>query len=104
MTSSIAAAPERKAPVGAKEASPFENEDSDSGDYYIDAPSDIDLGEEFGSAMPVRDEDEIPDDGSELPDVEVVKKRISAKTQVLMEELFRTKIVKVQRVNPKKIR
>lgn len=54
--------------------------------------------------MPVRDEDIIPDDGTELPELEVVESRIPEKTRVLMEELFRAKLNKVQRINPKKIR
>ena len=53
--------------------------------------------------MPVREEDVIPDDGTELPSLDVVEKRIPEKTRVLMEELFRAKLNKVQRVNPKKI-
>lgn len=58
----------------------------------------------FGGAMPVREEDEVIDDGSELPSLEVVEARIPDKTKVIMEELFRAKLSKVQRVNPKKIR
>ncbi|MDQ8204573.1 hypothetical protein [Pelagicoccus sp. SDUM812003] len=58
----------------------------------------------LGSAMPVRDEDIVPEDGSELPDIDTLKKRIPEKTQVLMEELFRAKLQKVERVNPKKIK
>lgn len=73
-------------------------------DDYIDMPSDFDLAEELGSSMPVREEDVIPDDGTELPDLDVVTKRIPEKTLVLMEELFRAKLSKVQRVNPKKIK
>ncbi|EDY84890.1 hypothetical protein VDG1235_4524 [Verrucomicrobiia bacterium DG1235] len=91
--------------MGAPEASPFEPSETDESDEenYIDAPSDFDLAEELGSSMPVREEDEIPDDGTELPNIDVVKKRIPEKTQVLMEELFRAKLSRVQRVNPKKI-
>ncbi|MBK1876527.1 hypothetical protein [Pelagicoccus mobilis] len=62
------------------------------------------MAEIYGGAMPVREEDIIPDDGAELPDIEVVEKRIPEKTKVLMEELFRAKLTKVERVNPKKIR
>ncbi|MBC2605391.1 hypothetical protein [Pelagicoccus albus] len=67
-------------------------------------PSDFDLAEELGATMPILEEDILPDDGSELPELEAVEKRIPEKTRVLMEELFRAKLSKVQRVNPKKIR
>ncbi len=91
-------------PIGAPEASPFESRETESEAGYIDAPSDFDLAEELGSAMPVREEDVIPDDGTELPTLEMVEKRVPEKTRVLMEELFRAKLNKVQRVNPKKIK
>ena len=104
MKTSIAPAPERVAPVGAPEASPFPNEDTQGDVQHLDQPSAFDLAEEFGAAVPVRDEDIIPDDGTELPDLEVVEKRIPETTKVLMEELLRAKLTKVQRVNPKKIR
>ncbi len=84
--------------------SPFENSETEADENYIDAPSDFDLAEELGSSMPVREEDIIPDDGSELPTLDMVEKRIPEKTRVLMEELFRAKLNKVQRVNPKKIK
>lgn len=86
------------------ESSPFPNEETQVDEGYVDAPSEFDLAEEFGAAMPVRDEDLIPDDGAELPELEVVEKRIPEKTKLLMEELLRVKLTKVQRVNPKKIR
>ncbi len=54
--------------------------------------------------MPIREEDIIPDDGAELPSLEAVEQRIPEKTRVLMEELLRAKLNKVQRVNPKKIK
>lgn len=91
-------------PSGGQEASPFTPEETVADEGYIDGPSEFDLAEEFGASVPVKDEDLIPDDGTELPDVDVVKKRIPEKTQVLMEELFRAKLSKVQRINPKKIR
>ncbi|MDQ8182468.1 hypothetical protein [Pelagicoccus sp. SDUM812005] len=90
--------------MGAPEASPFENRETEGDEDYIDAPSEFDLAEELGSSMPIRDEDIIPDDGKELPPLEMVEKRIPEKTRVLMEELFRAKLSKVQRVNPKKIK
>ncbi|MDQ8187558.1 hypothetical protein [Pelagicoccus sp. SDUM812002] len=104
VTSEIAPAPERKTPVAAPEASPFEYKDTEADDNFIDAPSEFDLAEELGSSMPVLDEDIIPDDGKELPPLELVEQRIPEKTRVLMEELFRAKLNKVQRINPKKIK
>lgn len=90
--------------MGAPEASPFEDKETEAEGAYIDAPNEFDLAEELGSSMPVREEDIIPDDGAELPALETVEKRIPEKTRVLMEELFRAKLSKVQRVNPKKIK
>lgn len=103
MRSEIAAAPERQAPIGLPEASPFPQKESEADAGFIDAPSDFDLAEELGGGAPMRDEDVTPDDGTALPDLDVVTKRIPEKTRVLMEELFRAKLSKVQRVNPKKI-
>lgn len=58
----------------------------------------------FGGGAPAREEDAEPEAGGELPDLDAVSQKIPIKTQVLMEELFRAKLEKVQRVNPKKIR
>lgn len=92
-------------PVAPPEASPFRPEENDGGvDGALDVPNDFDLAEEFGGAAPVREEDLVPDDEGELPDIDQLRKRIPEKTQVLMEELFRAKLSRVQRVNPKKIR
>lgn len=87
------------------EASPFEPSETEAAEGYgIDAPDEFDLAEEFGGAAPMREEDVVPEDGDELPDIDALRKRIPEKTQVLMDELFRAKLSKVQRVNPKKIR
>ena len=67
-------------------------------------PSEADLAEMFGGGVPVKEEDETVEAGSPLPDIEAVRQKVPVKTQVLMEELFRAKLAKVQRVNPKKIR
>lgn len=54
---------------------------------------------------PPREEDATPaDNASDLPSLEQAKPRVPAKTQVLMEELFRATLEKVQRINPKSIR
>lgn len=89
--------------MGSPEASPFSNQETAEDEAFIDQPDEFDLAQEFGAAVPVRDEDIIPDDGTELPELDVVEKRIPEKTRVLMEELLRAKLTKVQRVNPKKI-
>ena len=60
---------------------------------YLGAPSD-----------PVRDEDGPVDDSRPLPSLADAEKAISPKTKALMDELFRAKLEKVQRINPKKIR
>ncbi len=105
MKSEIAPAPERVRPVAPPERSPFPSGETEVPESYeIDEMSEADLAEALGGAAPIRDEDVFEDDGKELPDIDVVRKRIPEKTQVLMEELFRAKLEKVQRVNPKKIR
>ena len=76
-------------------------EESDSG---LDGPSDADLAEMFGGGSPLRDEDSPIDASGSLPDLETFEKTLPTKTKVLMEELFRAKLNKVQRINPKKIR
>jgi hypothetical protein len=53
---------------------------------------------------PVREEDAPVDDSRPLPTLEEAEKTISPKTKALMDELFRAKLDKVQRINPKKIR
>lgn len=57
----------------------------------------------FGSGSPEKEEDLPSDSDSEIPDMESSRKRVPEKTQVLMEELFRAKLDRVQRVNPKTI-
>lgn len=53
---------------------------------------------------PVREEDAPVEDGRPLPTLEEAEKAISPKAKALMDELFRAKLDKVQRINPKKIR
>ena len=67
-------------------------------------PTEADLAAMFGGASPLRDEDTPGEAGDPLPELDVATQRIPLKTQVLMEELFRARFDKVQRVNPKKIR
>ena len=53
---------------------------------------------------PIRDEDTAPDNDRPIPSLEAAEKQISPKTKALMDELFRAKLEKVQRINPNKIR
>jgi len=56
-------------------------------------------------AVPAEQEaDTLPTKDDELPSLEEAERRIPIKTKALMEELFRAKLEKVQKVNPKKIR
>lgn len=87
----------------ADSASPAPTDDDEPG-IDLDAPSEADLAEMFGGAAPIKEDDYFLEDGGDLPDIENVRQRIPAKTQVLMQELFRARLDRVQRVNPKKIR
>ncbi len=60
---------------------------------YLGAPSE-----------PTREEDSIVDDSRPIPSLEDAEKAIAPKAKALMDELFRAKLEKVQRINPKKIR
>lgn|GEM_PF-2447865 len=72
-----------------------------------EAPSEEELGGYLGVEAPVAivEEETVPvGDGRPLPSLADVEKRIPTKTKALMEELFRAKLEKVQRIDPKEIR
>ena len=76
-------------------------------DTVEEGPSDEDMAAYLGASggNRIENEDEAgPSGGDELPSLSEVENRIPVKTRALMEELFRAKLSKVQRINPKNIR
>ena len=71
-----------------------------------EGPSEEDMSAYLGASGVVRIENEDEaglSDADELPSLSEVENRIPVKTRALMEELFRAKLSKVQRINPKNI-
>lgn len=79
----------------------------DSAENPDPGPAAEDLEAYFGAApsAPIKEEDEpLPMSDKPLPDLEYAEKRIPAKTKALMQELFRAKLDKVQRIDPRKVK
>ena len=96
-----AKAPESKPTVESNE-SPF----APSEETIEEAPPSL---EEMAAYLgepedPVRGEDAVISDDRPIPTLDEADKQIVPKTKALMEELFRARLNKVQRINTKKIR
>ena len=95
-----------KTPESAPKAESDESPFSPSEEVLEEAPP---SAEEMAAYLgepedPVRGEDASVSDDRPIPTLDEADKRITPKTKALMEELFRAKLNKVQRINTKKIR